>query len=250
MSGKPHVGHRRQRDDFPLRGLLRCSCGRIVTGSVSRGEYGVGYAYYHCASRCVRARADAVHASFDRLLGESSVYRPLVEQMRQHVREQVEERTEAARAVERDAVAELDRLRRRRERLLDAYLGGALNKQAFADKDGDLDVRIRLAQEQVSHRSDWATGLERALGIVVVLLSDPRALWRRMNLDQRQRFVRALYGDGLMLDRSGQVTDTHQAGVLRALPDPAKFDPDEVARPRSDWTKLLELVATVTDLAA
>jgi site-specific DNA recombinase len=34
--------------DFPLRGTIQCSCGRLYTASWSMGEYGQRYGYYRC----------------------------------------------------------------------------------------------------------------------------------------------------------------------------------------------------------
>ena len=35
-------------DELPLRGVLRCSCGKYVTGAPSRGKMGKYYYYYKC----------------------------------------------------------------------------------------------------------------------------------------------------------------------------------------------------------
>ena len=55
---------------FPLRGFLKCPCcGRLLTGSVSKGKTGV-YAYYHCREGKVRVAVADVETAFYRYLGK------------------------------------------------------------------------------------------------------------------------------------------------------------------------------------
>ena len=37
-------------DELPLRGVLKCHCGKPLTGAPSRGKMGKYYYYYKCTS--------------------------------------------------------------------------------------------------------------------------------------------------------------------------------------------------------
>ncbi|WP_345952118.1 recombinase family protein [Mucilaginibacter sp. PAMB04274] len=56
-------------DKLPLRGLIICpECGRMLTGSSSKG-YSTYYTYYHCQSRCkTRYRAEDANDKFEEVL--------------------------------------------------------------------------------------------------------------------------------------------------------------------------------------
>ncbi len=58
-----------ESSDFPLRGSMKCACGRLFTASWSRGEYGKRYPYYRCMS-CQRKsfKREAVDTEFERFL--------------------------------------------------------------------------------------------------------------------------------------------------------------------------------------
>lgn len=58
------------KNGFPLRGFILCEeCGRILTGSSSRGRHGKYYHYYHCTGDCkVRYKVDDVEESFKKKL--------------------------------------------------------------------------------------------------------------------------------------------------------------------------------------
>jgi site-specific DNA recombinase len=56
-------------DKLPLRGLLICpKCGRMLTGSASKG-YSAYYNYYHCQHKCkVRFKAEDANEKFEKVL--------------------------------------------------------------------------------------------------------------------------------------------------------------------------------------
>jgi len=60
----------KQRDEFPLRGLLICpSCNRNLTGSLSQSRNGNYYGYYHCQNNCkARFSADLLNEKLDEYL--------------------------------------------------------------------------------------------------------------------------------------------------------------------------------------
>lgn len=63
---KPYIRQKEKlREEFPLRGHLKCpKCPLLWTGSVSKGNEGK-YAYYHCSKLCnERARADEANGIF------------------------------------------------------------------------------------------------------------------------------------------------------------------------------------------
>jgi len=65
------VAHIRERDAFPLRGLIRCKdCGELVTASLSTGKLGKKFGYYRChrVKGHLNVRAEVVEAAFVDLL--------------------------------------------------------------------------------------------------------------------------------------------------------------------------------------
>ena len=60
-------GKCKQREEFPLRGLLVCpNCSRNLTGSLSQSRNGNHYGYYHCQNNCkTRFSADFLNEKLD-----------------------------------------------------------------------------------------------------------------------------------------------------------------------------------------
>lgn len=63
-------------DSLPLRGFLICpKCGKLLSGSASKGRNKY-YAYYHCFGDCThRFRADRVNLIFEKEIRSSRDYR-------------------------------------------------------------------------------------------------------------------------------------------------------------------------------
>ena len=80
--GKSIPKYARMRDDFPLRGVLKCiECDDVMTASFSKGKLGNKYGYYHC-NGCKKQRIPMgnVHAAFSDLLEEITI-RPEVKKL-------------------------------------------------------------------------------------------------------------------------------------------------------------------------
>jgi site-specific DNA recombinase len=99
------------REEFPLRGTLRCSCGAFLTACFSRGKTKT-YGYYRCM-RCRGAnyRSDQVH---DQWLRELLCYRPapgVWPKIEARLRETVEASRSAEASRRKELEAKVDRLR-------------------------------------------------------------------------------------------------------------------------------------------
>ena len=80
--GKSVPKYARLRDDFPLRGVLKCNeCDSIMTSSFSKGKLENKYGYYHC-NCCKKQRVPmgTVHNAFSDLLKELTI-RPEVKKL-------------------------------------------------------------------------------------------------------------------------------------------------------------------------
>jgi site-specific DNA recombinase len=61
LTKKPRV-HVRLHDDLPLRGVLHCHCGKLLTGAPSRGKSGKYWYYYKCNVTSRHNNVSAVQA--------------------------------------------------------------------------------------------------------------------------------------------------------------------------------------------
>jgi DNA invertase Pin-like site-specific DNA recombinase len=217
MAGRS-VAPRRPRPEWPLRCLLRCpQCGLFVTACSSKGHGGT-YEYYQCSRGHVRARVADVHASFDDVLrGFSQEYTPILERLKSWVKVMFMERSKCAKAVEKTATADAERCRAKRARLLEGYLSGAIAFDVYRQTDLELEGKVKASVELSKQKVDWAVTTENVLSRCAQLLEDPVAVWSRLDLDRRRRFISALFDGDLYLAPSGDVQNSKKAGIIGEL---------------------------------
>jgi len=221
------------REEFPLRGLLLCiECRKRVTASYTRGNGG-RYGYYQCMAGHVRGRAEDVHESWKRLLVASKdAYLPLLDQIRYAVGEVISERLDAARDLERNSAGDIQRLRRKRQRLMTAYVAGAVAEEDFKRLDAEIADQIAKSVAADQTTVQWSLSLDEAVLQAVSLLQDPVRLWDRLGVEDRQRVATAFFGIDIVLDANSEVRTFATDGMAKVFAGKSADSP--VWHPSSD----------------
>ena len=175
--------HRRRpgakaRAPFLFYGLLRCHCGRILTGT--RYKNGSDLAY--CAYKCHDARGNGKH-------GRSAVpEKRLLEWARD---EAARLRLPDAVEIETTNQAERDALEARRARILDMYERGDLDRGEYGRRIAGVKAEADRLDEREADVAvvnvpdlDWSWPPERVNAVL-------RALWDHVELDDAMQPVKA-----------------------------------------------------------
>ena len=192
--------HRRLHPDFPLRGHVRCSCGRPLTGSWVKGRT-KRYAYYSCPASCVSTRKERLEEVY---LGTLAELAPALEFMRLFkavVLDAYQSRQKDARRV----VVELDRrlaqLDKRKARLEEAYL-----YEQSIDRDAYIRHSDRLSEARalafLGRHDAQLDGLdvEALLGYAEFMALNPGRLWQEAGPEQKARLQAFMVPSGLTWD--------------------------------------------------
>lgn len=71
------------KEDMPMRGVLHCHCGRLLTGAPSKGKMGKYYNYYKCnAGPHNNISASFAHAQFDEVLANLTIPNKIIDSVR------------------------------------------------------------------------------------------------------------------------------------------------------------------------
>jgi len=221
-------GERGRRHDHVFRGLVRCACGRALSGELQAGRHGKGaHVYYRCtAHQCPRGRqsvkeqdlVEAVARRLDRL--------KLTPEARENVRADVAELVALANASARESLARLDaESRTRNARLATMYqdrLSGRLEPDSF-DAMAALERR-RLATidaERSNVRvadSSWA---DDAIAICDAAVAAGAGL-RRSSREHMRDHVRRILGAPIVVGEALSVT-LHVALERAIRPNPEQL---------------------------
>ena len=134
-------------------------------------------------------------------------------------------------------------------RLLDLYLAGGIDQSAFTERDADLARKLEAARAANVSADTWIGDVDAAVGMAARLIDDPVAIWARLGVGDRRRFVAGLYGPELTLDARGVVKPRHQAGLTGAIRG-LTGKKISMAPPGGAWLNLVEAVKGLADLAA
>ena len=198
----------RAHPDFPLRNFVRCdACGRGLTGSWSKGrnEY---YAYYHCRPGCrgvnvTKAKLEGLFADELKRLQPTPGYMRLLKAT-------VIEAWKARKALVESDITKAEKaaavIKQKLSRLDEAFL---------FERSIDIDVYDRhtekLRQEltllNIDRHADQVEDLdvEGILAFAERILPRASDLWIQASLEQRQRFQRLFFPEGISVDGNGFV---------------------------------------------
>jgi hypothetical protein len=208
------VPHRRVRDDFPVRGLVRCSsCAWPLTSAWTKGRY-KRYGYYECQQRSCPARrrscrAADVHGEFVSFLGEVGLrlgHGPaLIKTLTAVAQEQnATSQNALTRCQERIATIE-----RRQRELLTLRLDRQVSDDEFKRVHDHLRRDLLEAQASMPDLSSQMLS-EREGAFLVHSLSDLPNRWQELDGDGKQAFGRLLFPRGYEFQR----TRTAEKGLL------------------------------------
>jgi Recombinase zinc beta ribbon domain len=182
---------------FPLRVFVRCAgCGKGLTGSIAKRRY----AYYNCRSRGCRAvnkPADILEREFAALLATLQLRQDLLRLLAAVIRDVWDTRHAHVKAQLTSALATMEELKARRNKLVDAMIDEKISRDAYQSRlsklEDDLGLASRAAQDAVVDHVE----IEAVIGYAQRLLGDLSVLWKDATSEERLRFQAIVFPDGL-----------------------------------------------------
>lgn len=213
-----YIGH---DADFPLRGLLLCAdCSKPLTGSFSRGRNGTRYAYYHCPHGHVRRSERQVDGDITTLV--ASVAIDCLDEFWIFVRcvEQTMQAETASATVQLGMdVKRRELLEAKADKLLEAFLAGAVPEDVYRRKSDELRINIADARMAIHEAERAEISHETMLSEAQKYLRDLPQLWALMEHEQRRELLSSLFRSGVTLSGQGVRTVATDSifGGLREL---------------------------------
>ncbi|GAA4924699.1 recombinase family protein [Mucilaginibacter defluvii] len=188
-------------DSLPLRGFLICpSCGKLLTGSGSKGRNNYYY-YYHCESSCgVRYKAQDVNSSFVTELqryvprqGVAEVFRLVVKDLfTQQNGSQSGERKELLAKIQ----LENDRLTKARRLLLD----DAIDTVDYKSIKDECERKLLTLESKLTDFSKPAYDLEECLDKALIALKSLQVRYLEGDTSKKRQLIGSMYPEKLCFD--------------------------------------------------
>ena len=215
LSGKRPGATLRRRDnhpDFPLRHFVSCgTCHRPLTASWSKGR-SKAYAYYHCANPSCSSRnipKNLLESEFLKLIENLQPKSEYLELFRAIVLDVWKQRQADAIKLAGTLQSQLESLKVKRQRVIDAFLHErSIDKSTYQDQVNLLNEEITLTELEIYDTKIEELDLEAALNFAVSALSNAAAFWNQCSPEQKPRFQRVLFPEGLVFDGESYRTAT------------------------------------------
>lgn len=233
--------HRRLHPDFPLRGHVRCSCGRPLTGSWVRGR-AKRYAYYSCPASCVSTRKERLEAGYLETLAELAPAPEFMRLFKAVVLDAYQTRQEDARRVVADLDRRLAQIDKRKARLEEAYLyEGAIDRDSYIRHSDRLSEERALALLGRHDAEIDGLDVEALLGYAEFMAMNPGRLWQEAGPEQKARLQAFMVPSGLTWD--GERVGTVATGLFFSrLSVDSSREGTMVGLQGLSWNRLLPLL--------
>lgn len=197
------IPHQKERPEFPLRGVVRCShCRNYLTASFSRGR-SKRYPYYHCANRTCPCRGKSLsrtdlHQEFENFLGTVVPKPELIERLGGILIQKANERREFIETKKSRAEAGSAKLNRQLQELIRMRTQGLITDEEFLAQKTLLSER-QCALEIAAH-SVWLPGgrVEEHLEEITEPLLNLKSFWQMLAHPLQRRFQRFLLPVGFI----------------------------------------------------
>jgi site-specific DNA recombinase len=184
---------------LPLRGFLVCpKCGRMLTGSASKGRNRYYY-YYHCSSMCgIRFKADQVNNS---LIVELRKYIARVEFLnlfKKIFKDVAGVQMETKQQQYKVTVKQIEDQRGRFNRAKDLLLSGDLDADDYRSIKKESEDKMTVLQNVLSTLSDPMEAVDKLLKKQEKMLLSLALLYQKASAVDRRKIIGFLYPENLI----------------------------------------------------
>lgn len=188
-------------ETLPLRGFLLCPlCGKVLTGSVSKGRTQY-YSYYHCSDGCSsRYRAELVNELLQQEL-EKFVPKPgTMEVFKLAITEGFRDQSRALNDDKKKILAQLDEHQKRLSKARELLLTGDIDPWDYKTMKNDSEKKISTLEAQLSQFASNTENVDKILDKALYNLSRVHILYRDGELADKRHIIGSIFTEKLTFD--------------------------------------------------
>ncbi len=189
-------------DMLPLRGFLICpKCGRMLTGSGSKGCKQKYYHYYHCSSSCgVRYSASKLN---DDIIEEIKKYvRPLpkLQLYKEVISSTFKSKTRFQRNEVTQLSTQLDEANKRLSKARNLLLAGDIEADDYRTIKSETKEKIHRLEAKLTASVTETTDIEPLLNKAISNISQLDVLYSNGSITQKRKIISSMFPEKLTYD--------------------------------------------------
>ncbi len=242
LAGKANAPSRKDLNaDFPLRGIIACTCGHPMTATWSKGRGGM-YPYYLCRQKDCELSGksiarDKIEGALETLVRSLTPSAELVNLVRAIFRDLWDRR--ATKSKEHRAALKLEaagvdrKIGQFLDRIVDA--DNATVIRAYERKIDELEREKLILAENIAKCGTVARGYDEVLQTSLDFIASPWNLWETGKLEDRRAMAKLVFADHLIYCRENGLQTPEISLPFKALEElsapkegmarPAGFEP-------------------------
>ncbi len=191
----------RDNESFPLRGIVKCVCGKGFTGAFSHGHGGI-YRYYFCINRCkgTNIRAEKLEEQLLEILRYLQPTEETVNMFTLMVKSTYYRRLQSLKDRQSEAEKEILNLKDLYNKLVDKNLSGLYSDQIFKEQSKIIEEKLAVANLIKSEITIDKYNIEELVNFTKALLYDLVRAYEVSNLEQKRALIGSIMPSGLTFD--------------------------------------------------
>ncbi len=211
----------RNREEFPLKKLLRCGvCGGDLTAGSSPNKKKVLYWYYHCQkSEHLRIPKDLIEKQFETMLERIRPTEGILNLFRLAIRNLVNERMGDAITNVQRVDKELTALRDEKNGYVRMRARNELDEALFFQMLREVDAKINKKEMIRAEMREEEVDIDKLLALYESLFKNVAMWWREAPLEYKQQMQHLVYPKGItVMSKLGEIQHP-ELGLAFAIVD-------------------------------
>jgi site-specific DNA recombinase len=206
-------------DNLPLRGFLICpNCGRMLTGSASKGRT-QHYYYYHCSSACgIRYKAPDVNVKIVDEIRKYVQPLPRLQLFKEVIVSVYKTQTHAQRNEVQQLKIQLEEANKRLSKVRELLLCGDIDADDYRTIKAESEERINRLEVKLTASLRETTNIEPLWDKAISNISQLDVLYERGTLTQKRKIIGSMFPEKLTFDGfQYRTTRVNEALILMLL---------------------------------
>ena len=182
-------------EELPLKNVLHCHCGRMLTGAPSKGKLGKYYYYYKCNTASIHNNisANKAHTQLQEMLGYMSVPEHIISAIRDESKKMLDEQLKENKKVLQHQKRLQDENEKKIVSLEEKFVANQVNFETYNRWYADLQQQRTILKNSIGQLNTGKNEIYLLLEKNLQLLSDMQWLYNCSTLIQKQELLNTVF---------------------------------------------------------
>ena len=185
-------------ENLPLRGILKCHCGNLLTGAPSRGKSGKYFNYYKCkTSKHNNISAIKAHTQLAEILELMSLPENTLSEIEQSSSVAIKENLKSNKLIIEQKKLLLEETQEKMCSVEEKWIKNEISKDTYDRWYATYSSTIHSCKDAIERLSKVETHALKILQKKLHLLGDLKSIYNNANIIQKREFVKLVFDSNL-----------------------------------------------------